>query len=165
MKIYSNEYNLGNPEETTSSNRFHCVSCGKRFTRYAYLIEHEKRHKREKDKKCPVLKPLCIVFIHFQLSQRHFIAQIIFFFQICNKLFYNTSFWRHMSVVHASQERLIYECEKCPKKFSQQFLLKNHQRSHLPYDERQYVCEKCPDERKFVDQNKLNAHIKAVYFK
>ncbi len=69
-----------------------------------------------------------------------------------------------MSVVHASRERLIYECEKCPKKFSQQFLLKLHQRSHLPYDERQYVCEKCPAERKFVDQNKLKAHMKAVFF-
>jgi uncharacterized Zn-finger protein len=84
-------------------------------------------------------------------------------FQICNKLFYNTSFWRHMSIVHASKERLIYECEKCPKKFSHKFLLRDHQRSHLAYDERQYVCDKCPDERKFVDQNKLKAHVKSVY--
>jgi len=33
---------------------FSCSTCGKGFTRKAYLFEHEARHKGLKDRECPV---------------------------------------------------------------------------------------------------------------
>ena len=34
---------------------FSCSTCGKGFTRKAYLLEHEARHKGLKDRECPVI--------------------------------------------------------------------------------------------------------------
>ena len=62
--------------------------------------------------------------------------------QICNKKFYNTSFWRHMATVHAQESKLVHECKICGRKFSFAFKLKLHQKSHLNYEEREYVCRK-----------------------
>lgn len=114
---------------------FSCPTCGKGFTRKAYMLEHLARHKGLKDKECP----------------------------ICHKKFYRTSFWRHMSVVHAETESLVHTCPKCDKKFRHHFLLKVHLESHLPYNHRKFTCEKCPDGKRFPTHNRLRAHQKQVH--
>ncbi|CAB4056754.1 KRAB [Lepeophtheirus salmonis] len=57
-------------EQPILKKNFTCDICKKDFTRKASLLEHLQRHKGAKDKEC----------------------------LICNKKFYSTSFWRHMSL-------------------------------------------------------------------
>ena len=98
----------------------------------------------------------------WQLSFNPLINWQINRFQICKKKFYNTSFWRHMSVTHADEGKLVHGCLICDRKFSHLFLLKNHEQSHLPYQQRQFTCKKCLDGKRFPTLNRLKAHEKQV---
>ena len=106
------------------------------------------------------------IFLTFQLF-----VMLSWFFsflgKICNKKFYNTSYWRHMSTVHAPDSKLVHvsskyeifqlsssivtafsfvfhvqECKFCDRKFSFQFKLNLHEKSHVSYEEREFVCTK-----------------------
>ena len=70
-------------------------------------------------------------------------AQIGFKFQICKVKFYATSFWRHMSTVHAPDEKLVYSCDTCGRKFPHLFRLRMHEKTHLAYDKVRSVRALC----------------------
>lgn len=114
---------------------FDCEVCGKEFTRKASLLEHAARHKGIRDREC----------------------------KICKKKFYSTSYWRHMSTVHASETKLLHQCSKCDRKFAQKYRRALHEKSHVSYDEREFVCEKCPEEKRFATKNRYKTHMKQVH--
>ena len=70
-------------------------------------------------------------------------AQIGFKFQICKVKFYATSFWRHMSTVHAPDEKLVYSCDTCGRRFPHLFRLRMHEKTHLAYDKVRSVRALC----------------------
>ena len=52
--------------------------------------------------------------------------------------FYATSYWRHMSTVHAPDEKLVHSCGTCGRKFPHLFRLRRHEKTHLAYDKVEY---------------------------
>ncbi|XP_040577699.1 zinc finger Y-chromosomal protein [Lepeophtheirus salmonis] len=121
-------------EQHILKKNFTCDICKKDFTRKASLLEHLQRHKGAKDKEC----------------------------LICNKKFYSTSFWRHMSTVHPQDNKLSFKCSSCPKTFAQAYKLKIHEKTHLLYEERPFLCEKCPGKR-YSSIYRLKSHIKNIH--
>ena len=83
-------------------------------------------------------------------------------FQICGKRFYSSSYWRHLATVHAKEEKLIYECPVCHRRFSHRFKLKQHELCHLPYEKRAFECEACQGKR-FATPARLRSHIMTVH--
>ena len=122
-----------------------CHLCGKSFTRKASLEEHIDRHKG--------------------LKQRHC--------QICDKYFYQTAYWRHMTVQHNSLKtdkkggagsRL--KCSQCGILAASAEALKVHQES-CGSVQPSLQCGYCqPNRRKsFPSAAKLNLHIRNVHTK
>ena len=122
-----------------------CHLCGKNFTRKASLEEHIDRHKG--------------------LKQRHC--------QICDKYFYQTAYWRHMTVQHNSSKaekkgvggsRL--KCSHCGKVLDSSEALKLHQETCGPAQP-SLQCGYCPPNRRksFTTAVKLNLHIRNVHTK
>ena len=111
--------------------------CGKSFTRKASLEEHTARHKGIREKEC----------------------------HICHKRFFSTSYWRHMSTVHAQEEKLVFHCQvpNCNRKFAQKYRLLLHEKSHLAYDQREYLCQRCPDNKRFATKNRFRTHERQVH--
>ena len=68
-----------------------------------------------------------------------------------------------MASIHASEEKLIYKCSKCDRKFAQKYRLALHEKSHVSYDEREFVCQKCPEEKRFSTKNRFKTHEKQVH--
>jgi hypothetical protein len=118
---------LKSSQETADKVNFKCDTCDKGFTRKASMLEHMARHQGTKEKECQVLYR-----VYTQCKNEGFFS---FFMQICQKRFYPTAYWRHMSSVHASQEKLVHQCQLCDKKFPHQFRLRLHQQSHLTHDQ------------------------------
>ena len=54
----------------------------------------------------------------------------------CDKYFYETAFWRHMALVHPSEERLRHACPTCGKRFPQLGKLRQHSLVHLADEEK-----------------------------
>ena len=98
-----------------------CHLCGKTFTRKASLEEHIDRHKGFKQRHC----------------------------HICDKYFYQTAYWRHMTAQH--------------KEASSQSSPEQIKSSEEPL----YQCGYCPDNKRksFQSADKLNLHIKNVHTK
>ena len=69
------------------SSPWECETCGKGFTRKASLEEHQDRHTGVKQKYC----------------------------EKCDKHFYQTAYWRHLTTVHPIKERLRHACPHCDK--------------------------------------------------
>jgi KRAB domain-containing zinc finger protein len=106
---------------------FVCAICSKGFTRKASMEEHVARHKGEKDRECTVS--------HFTTANKTKAKAANDIPQICHVKFYATSYWRHMSTVHASDEKLVHSCDTCDRKFPHLFRLKIHEKSHLAYNQ------------------------------
>ena len=99
-----------------------CHLCGKNFTRKASLEEHIDRHKGFKQRHC----------------------------EICNKYFYQTAYWRHMTAQHG-------------KAGDQETQPVQGQVQELPT----YHCGYCPPNKRksFTSSQKLNQHIRNVHTK
>ena len=108
-----------------------CEFCGKKFTRKASMEEHQNRHTGIKQKHC----------------------------NICDKYFYPSAYWRHMSSVHPSEENLKFECNICGKLLPFKFKLDQHLQSH---SEKSLIqCQDC--EKLFPSEEKLRSHIRSVH--
>ena len=108
-----------------------CEFCGKKFTRKASMQEHMNRHTGIKPRHC----------------------------NICDKYFYPSAFWRHMSSVHPSEENLKFECNICGKLFPFKFKLDQHLQNH---SEKSLIqCQDC--DKMFPSQEKLKSHIRSVH--
>ena len=110
-----------------------CLLCEKTFTRKASLKEHLSRHKGVKDKEC----------------------------HLCHKMFYPTSYYRHMSSVHPKEDALIHRCAACGKRFGQKYRLRLHEASHR---ERNFDCDRCPG-KSFKTERHLKVHWNQVHRK
>lgn len=108
-----------------------CDYCGKKFTRKASMQEHMSRHTGIKPRHC----------------------------NICDKHFYPSAFWRHMSSVHPSEENLKFECNVCGKLFPFKFKLDQHLQNHS--DKLSIQCQNC--DKMFPSQEKLRSHIRSVH--
>ena len=113
-----------------------CSFCEKGFTRKASLEEHIARHKGVKQRYCVE----------------------------CDKYFYHTAYWRHLTSVHPKQEKLRHNCPHCGKVFALKFKLDIHLQSHMDHTEKKYCCEQCPDKR-FASDEKLRNHKRNVHSK
>ena len=113
-----------------------CSYCEKGFTRKASLEEHISRHQGVKQRHC----------------------------EICDKYFYHTAYWRHLTTVHPKKEKLKYSCPHCSKVFSLKFKLDIHLQSHMNHTDKKYSCDECPDKR-FASDEKLKNHKRNVHSK
>ena len=79
----------------------------------------------------------------------------------CDKYFYETAFWRHMALVHPSEERLRHACPTCGKRFPQLGKLRQHSLVHLADEEKPVACPQC--DKRFANEEKLRSHVRAVH--
>ena len=128
-----------------NSTPWSCHLCGKSFTRKASLEEHIDRHRG--------------------LKQRHC--------QICDKYFYQTAYWRHMTVQHNSLRTekkggsgSRCKCSQCGKVLASDQALKLHQES-CGSVQPSLQCGYCPPNKRksFPTAVKLNLHIRNVHTK
>ena len=77
------------------------------------MLEHLDRHKGVKQKLC----------------------------HICDKYFFHTAFYRHMSVQHPNEDKMKHMCTKCDKSFIGSGDFKKHERTHT--GEKPVRCTKC----------------------
>lgn len=66
-----------------------------------------------------------------------------------------------MASVHASQEKLVFACQTCDRRFAQRYRLVLHEKSHVSYEERPFHCPQCP--ARFATSNRLQTHQKQVH--
>ncbi len=77
----------------------------------------------------------------------------------CDKHFYETAYWRHMSLVHPSAERLTaHPCPHCPRHFPTRGKLRAHSAVHA---QRTVPCTQC--DKLFANAEKLRSHVRTVH--
>ena len=124
---------------SSSAKEYVCDICSKRFSRKAYLIEHQvgsltrflKRLMRV------MTNPHfidCLFYLYGMLKVPHLWAYPKMRPQarhrgtkdrecpICHKWFYSSSYWRHMTLVHPKKDKLVHQCEICHRTFPQVWL-------------------------------------------
>ena len=162
LKQKKSQMKVAMPKESKNPQLFSCEyeGCGKFFTRKASLLEHSARHKGIREKECSV-RPPPVCNLMTDLPNDFNLCCL----QICHKRFFSTSYWRHMSTVHAQEDKLVFHCKvpNCHKKFAQKYRLLLHEKSHLAYDQREYLCQRCPDNKRFATKNRFRSHLKQVH--
>ena len=153
------------PKRTESE--YVCDKCGKIFTNIISLRAHKYTHMAKNKKKyyyshstdrhaCPICNKTFSsndyltqhVLTHAD-AKTHLCSQ-------CGKGFYTKgSLIQHM-IQHRSNEEKKWSCGECGKKYSYQFMLRNHQLTHN--NEKPFVCQFCP--KKFQTKGSLSYHLK-----
>ncbi|XP_036339544.1 transcription factor grauzone-like [Rhagoletis pomonella] len=80
---------------------------------------------------------------------------------ICNKqLKSRNNYKNHMNTRHPDEEKLLYQCKSCPRKFAKRYILDYHLKyNHQP--ERNHICKTC--NKGFINSSVLKQHERTVH--
>ncbi|XP_029733293.1 transcription factor grauzone [Aedes albopictus] len=84
--------------------------------------------------------------------------------ELCYRTFkFQSGYDRHKEEVHADEHLLIFKCDRCPKSFPKQKLLKRHLNEHETLEKEKAKCEVCG--KCFRTQLHMKRHVTQVHEK
>lgn len=140
--------------EKSEARTYECYECKRNFSVFSELRQHMNEHDNTKKPfECTTCK---MRFVHlnswFRHRSRH--TKNIHECEYCKQSFPSLPTLKH-HVQELHKDHLIeYKCTKCPKIFSQHFLLVWHNEWHKKA--KQFVCSTC--DAVFFNERKLKAH-------
>ncbi|XP_042310276.1 uncharacterized protein LOC121923675 [Sceloporus undulatus] len=139
-------------EINTSVKMYHCVDCGKRFSRSSNLISHQKTHVREKPYKCSDCGKGFTRSSNLINHQRTHTGEKPYQCLDCGESFSRSSQVISHRRIHTGEKP--YQCPECQKSFSLRSLLIRHQKIHT--GEKPYQCAECG--KRFIESSELITH-------
>ncbi|EAT39684.1 AAEL008535-PA [Aedes aegypti] len=121
---------------------FVCEECGEEFEGFDTLRKHSiKDHDKQHIMCCNnQFKTRTLLHQHVQnvLNPQEIKCEI------CNRTFkFQSGYNRHKEEVHADEHLLIFKCDRCPRSFPKQKLLKRHLKEHETLENEKAKCEVC----------------------
>ncbi|XP_021693908.1 transcription factor grauzone [Aedes aegypti] len=141
---------------------FLCDDCPVKFESFAMILRHTVDiHGKPYIKCCNVrYRNRTLLFQHVQLV----INPDAFKCEICGKSYMlHSTYVRHKQEVHLNEDQLVLKCDRCPKLFSKQDLLRRHIAKHETLEKEEAKCEICG--KCFGTQISLRDHIQAIHEK
>ncbi|XP_052861165.1 gastrula zinc finger protein XlCGF8.2DB-like [Anopheles cruzii] len=119
----------------TGEKPFLCKVCNKAFHVARYLTLHMQIHDKDQHK-CPHCPDKFALLYRLKDHIRTHTGEKPFLCKVCGKTFHSARYLREHMQIHDK-----HQCPHCPKKFAQQFHLKNHIRTHT--GEKPFICKIC----------------------
>ncbi|XP_077186581.1 uncharacterized protein LOC143834000 [Paroedura picta] len=146
---------------------YHCLECGKRFSRQAALTSHQRIHSEDESPLLPLLTPVTELPVCYDSEEKPLIS-LGSGKSLCNGKKGYVDFTKHNRMkllTYKYKSRLLahpriyvrekpFECAECGNKFSNVRTLKRHVRIHT--GERPFECSQCG--KKFSRSYDLQLH-------
>ncbi|EAT39680.1 AAEL008550-PA [Aedes aegypti] len=141
---------------------YHCEDCPVKFESFAMILRHTiDIHGKAYIMCCNVrYRTRALLFQHVQLMKN----PDAFKCEICGKSYMlHFNYVRHKQEAHLNKDQLIFECDRCPKRFPKKKLLQTHIAKHETLEKEKAKCEICG--KCLRTQISLREHIEAVHEK
>ncbi len=157
-KSFTSSSLLKNHMDTHSSQpNYSCDICKKRFRTKLVLRHHRRMHTQDRVKVCPHCGMMFPILSKLKAHMETHSSEPQHECDVCNKKYkHKRALLRHKQMEHGQGDCVVYNCEKCGKKFPSPSMLHYHMDSHSTVD--QYRCATCGDSFRRVRQ--LRYHLK-----